>query len=134
MTYACDTSILIPLLSPWHPAHSEATAHIAQISGVPVHALLETYSVLTRLPLPYTTPARDAAAVIASLPWPSLALPQDEHVRLPVRAAQHDIKGGAVYDGLIAATAAHHCLPLMTRDSRAQRTYRAFGLEVALLS
>ena len=44
------------------------------------------------------------------------------------------VSGGAVYDALVAAAAAaHHQLPLATRDHRAAETYRAFNIEVELL-
>jgi len=38
-----------------------------------------------------------------------------------------------VYDALVAAAAARHSLPLVSRDRRAVETYRAFGVEVELL-
>ena len=52
--------------------------------------------------------------------------------RLP-GAARLGVSGGAVYDALVAAAAARHSLPLVSRDRRAVETYRAFGVEVELL-
>ena len=43
------------------------------------------------------------------------------------------VSGGAVYDALVAAAAAHHRLPLVSRDRRAAETYRAFDVEVEIL-
>lgn len=133
MTYACDSSVLVPLLSPWHPHHSAALARAHEISAIPAHALLETFSVLTRLPPPYTTPSEEAAAVIAAVPWQVVALSAVQQAALPKRLAAHRISGGAVFDGLIGATAAHHALTLLTRDNRAERTYRALGVGFELV-
>src|SRR3984885_15696889 len=59
---ALDSSYLIPLLADWHEHHSRTlrsyqrwTDSGAQIV-LPVHSLLECYSVLTRLPAPYRLP------------------------------------------------------------------------------
>jgi len=56
---ALDSSYLIALLCDWHGRHARTLrsyqhwhARDAQIV-LPVHALLETYSVLTRIPAPY---------------------------------------------------------------------------------
>ena len=108
-------------------------ARSPEISAVPIHVLLETFSVLTRLPPPYTTPPREAAAVIAAVSWPAVALSADQQAALPGRLAAHGIGGGAVFDGLIGATAAQHGLTLLTRDARAERTYPALGVEVAIV-
>ncbi len=39
----------------------------------------------------------------------------------------------AVYDALIAATAQHHRVKLLTLDARAMGTYRQLGIEAELL-
>ena len=41
--------------------------------------------------------------------------------------------GGAVHDALVAAAAAHHQVPLATRDTGALRTYRAFDVEMVII-
>ena len=43
------------------------------------------------------------------------------------------LTGGAVYDGLVAAAAREHRLPLITCDRRAEPTYRALGITYELL-
>jgi predicted nucleic acid-binding protein len=43
------------------------------------------------------------------------------------------VSGGAVYDGLIALTAAHYEAELLTLDRRAERTYRRCGVRYRLL-
>src|SRR5579871_3467792 len=55
--FAMDTSCLVPLLSSWHEFHLRTkqayelrhARHERPV--IPVHALLETYSVLTRMPV-----------------------------------------------------------------------------------
>lgn len=44
------------------------------------------------------------------------------------------LRGGALYDALIAATAAHHGLRLLSADRRARPTYGALGVDVTYLA
>ena len=48
-------------------------------------------------------------------------------------AGRSGIAGGAVYDALIGATAAHHNLTLLTRDRRARWTYDAIGARYSVI-
>jgi hypothetical protein len=45
-------------------------------------------------------------------------------------AIEHGIRGGALYDALIAATAAHHGHTLVSADRRAATVYAVFNVEV----
>jgi predicted nucleic acid-binding protein len=47
--------------------------------------------------------------------------------------APRSIAGGAVYDALVASTAAHHGYRLLSCDRRAASTYGRLGVEVAYL-
>jgi predicted nucleic acid-binding protein len=60
-------------------------------------------------------------------------LSADGAQRLHSRLAQLGIAGGAVYDALVAATAAEHGITLATRDRRAPETYRALGIDFELI-
>jgi predicted nucleic acid-binding protein len=51
----------------------------------------------------------------------------------PSRLAAAGVSGGATYDGLIALTALEHDLEIITRDRRAERTYRALDVPYQLL-
>jgi predicted nucleic acid-binding protein len=53
--------------------------------------------------------------------------------RRQLAGAALGLAGGAVYDGLVAATAREHRLPLITCDRRAESTYRALGVNYELL-
>lgn len=106
-----DSSYLIALLCDWHAQHSRTLRsyqywhdHNAQII-LPVHAILECYSVLTRIPSPYRLPpdiARQTieenfarSAVVVGVKsggvWERIA-----------DLARLGFGGGQVYDALIA--------------------------------
>jgi hypothetical protein len=95
--------------------------------------MFETYSVLTRLPLPLRLSAGQAASVLAA------AFPEDcwldatgtRHLR--ERLARLDIVGGSVYDALVGQAAVMNHRPLLTRDRRAERTYRSLDVEYRFL-
>lgn len=131
---ACDTSLLVPALLAWHPAHAESRELLRdEIGHVPAHVLLECFSVMTRLPAPHRVATGDAARVLGALSLKPVALPASQHVRLVTALAARGLRGGAIYDGLVATTAAHHGLRLLTRDRRATATYDSVGVTYTLL-
>jgi len=131
---ACDTSVLVPALVAWHPDHEAMRRALKQsVTAVPAHVLVECYSVLTRLPAPHRVAASDAAAAIAGVGLQPLGLPAAKHRDLVVRLAAAGVRGGAVYDGLVAATTRHHDRGLLTRDSRARATYDVLGARYTLV-
>ncbi len=112
---ALDSSYLIPLLSDWHQHHLKTLRSYqhwldrdAQVI-LPVHAILECYSVLTRVPAPYRLPpdlarqtiqenfARTALVVGAKAGgvWDRIE-----------NLSRRGFGGGQVYDALIAWCAA----------------------------
>jgi toxin FitB len=131
---AADSSIVIAALLADHEAHDGAEEALASCASTIAHVAAETYSVLTRLPPPRRLDAADAAGIIAArLPSTRVTLPADSHAMAPLRLAGAGVSGGATYDGLIALTAMEHDLELVTRDGRAERTYRALGARFHLL-
>ena len=128
MNSACDTSVLVPALVAWHPDHEAARAALSELEALPTHVLMESFSVLTRLPAPHRISAVDAAALLRAIEVPTVGLPPREHARLISEFPRHGIRGGAVYDALVAATARHHQLALVSRDLRARSTYEAMGV------
>ncbi len=130
MSVTCDTSVLVPAIAGWHPAHAPSRAALSQVRALPAHVLLECFSVLTRLPGPHALRPADAAAALEALPFPLLTLSSERHAQLPSILAGSGLKGGAVYDGLVAATAAEHGYRLLSRDHRALPTYDAVGVSV----
>lgn len=133
MTTTCDTSVLVSALLAWHPGHTEARKALVGVRGIPAHVLLETYSVLTRLPAPHRISPRDAGNALSALDVGLLSLPVKAHRTLVSTLAQGNVPGGATYDALVAATARHHGRTLLTRDQRARPTYDLIGATYTLI-
>lgn len=128
--WACDTSVAVAALDPAHQAHPACRRALVELRpALAGHAAFETYSVLTRLPLPLRLSAAQAASVLAQ------AFPQDCWLEatatrdLRERLADLDIVGGSVYDALVGQAAIAHHRTLLTRDRRAERTYRALDVD-----
>ena len=129
-----DTSVAVALSVVGHEAMEAAERVVADRRlGLAGHAAFETLSVLTRLPPPARrTTATVARLLAASFPFTrflSSAQAEELFIRLPGLG----ISGGAVYDALVGAAAVEHGVPLLTRDQRALRTYRALDVEVVLI-
>ena len=128
---AVDTSVAVPLLVQTHVAHADVVRWCAgRELALPGHALAETYAVLTRLPGDVRLAPLDAAHLLAVRFGPPLPLGPDTAGRLPQVLGGLGVAGGAVYDAMVALTAAEHDAPLATRDGRARPTYEAIGVRV----
>ncbi len=131
---AVDTSVVVAGFASWHEAHARAVAALARRPRIPAHVLVETFSVLTRLPPPHRVPAALAAAFLsARFPEPPLTLPARAHLTLINRVTESGLAGGAIYDALIAATALHAGATLLTRDERARGVYERIGVRYELV-
>ena len=98
------------------------------------HALIETYSVLTRLPGDERLAPADAARLLtARFPSP-LMLSSSLTRKLPDTLSRLGIAGDAVYDALVALAAKEHGTALATRDARARGTYDAVGVTVIVVT
>lgn len=126
---AIDSSVAVAGLLGWHEAHEETRPHMRNAS-IPVHALTETYAVLTRLPRPLT--AADAGELLDRAFDRDRILVPSARLRREVirRCAALDITGGAVHDAVIALTAKEHGAVVVTRERRAAAVYEAVGVEV----
>lgn len=132
---ACDSSVLIAALCPWHAAHASSLAAArTRVTTIAAHVLTETYATLTRLPPGHRVSAATALASLRALPYDPVTLPPRHHLALLARLADEGVCGGATYDGVIAATAAHHGHLLLTLDRRAERTYQVVGVDYELLA
>lgn len=126
-----DTSVVVAAMSAWHEHHDIASGAVREVDRLPAHVLLECASVLTRLPGGLARPLSEViAALRASFPGSVLTLPGARHHTFVEALAQARLGGGAVYDGLIAATAVHHRARLLTMDQRAVPVYRVLGADV----
>lgn len=126
---ALDTSLAVPALLAWHEAHDQARA-AARDGVIPAHALLEAYSVLTRLPAPHRLTPDVASDLLAGwFPAERILVPDlDLTVSLVPRLAEAGVTGGAAYDALVGLTAAQQGAELRTRDRRAAATYQALAV------
>jgi toxin FitB len=135
VTVAVDTSVAVPLLVRSHLDHASVvrwwSGQELALSG---HALIETYSVLTRLPGDARLAPADAARLLnARFPSP-LMLSGSLTRKLPDTLSRLGIAGGAVYDALVALAAREHGAALATRDARARGTYDAVGVKVIVVT
>lgn len=125
-TWACDTSVAVAALDPSHDAHSAARrALVDRRPALAGHAAFETYSVLTRLPVPLRVSPGNAARALRKAFPEDCWLDERESARLRDELASSGLVGGAVYDALVGRAAAVNGRVLLTRDRRAERTYRA---------
>jgi predicted nucleic acid-binding protein len=132
---ALDTSVAVPLLIQTHQAHTTVLRWWAGRQVVLAgHALVETYSVLTRLPGDLRLAPADAARLLRERFGPALILGPQLSARLPDVLSEHGIAGGAVYDALVALTAVEHDFTLATRDLRAKTTYESLGAWVVIVA
>ena len=110
---ALDTSVLIAALQSWHEDHERSLAAVAEALEeppviVPHHVLLETYSVLTRMPKPLRLAPRTAVDLLRrTLEGQSVLVQIDaaDGFGLLEDLQGREVAGGAVYDALIAEAA-----------------------------
>ena len=125
---AVDTSVVVAGLASWHEAHAAAREALRRHPRIPAHVLIESYSVLTRLPPPHRM---DAGLVVelmrARFREPPLTLTARRHASLLRLAMEGGVRGGAIYDALVGLTAKQAGATLLTRDQRAIETYDAVG-------
>ncbi|WP_019201722.1 type II toxin-antitoxin system VapC family toxin [Tsukamurella sp. 1534] len=126
--YALDSSVLLPMLMKWHPAHDELRGSVRLSESVlPTHVLLETFSVLTRLPSPHRISPAEASETIEDFGLQVIGFPTNDMRSFVAGLGAKGVRGGAIYDAFVGATAAHAEVPLLTRDRRAIPTYEAVG-------
>jgi toxin FitB len=127
---AADASVLVPAILASHEFHEPCYESAGLVDASIGHTLLETYAVLTRLPQPHTVAPVQASVAVRSYRFQVLLLPADELADAIDRFVIAHVSGGASYDALIAATAAHHGTSLLTRDERAAEIYERIGADV----
>jgi predicted nucleic acid-binding protein len=128
--WACDTSVAIAALDPNHEAHSVCRRALVECRpALAGHAAFESHAVLTRLPLPLRLRPEQASDVLArAFPEPCW-LDAPAAAELWARLGHLGLSGGATYDALVAAAARADGRKLLTRDRRAERTYRAIEVD-----
>lgn len=130
-----DTSVVVAGFGPWHEQHDIARAALEADHRLVAHTALEAYSVLTRLPEPFRVDAETAADFLRrNFPPERLTLGNGDQAGVTDRLASLGIVGGAVYDGLIALTAAATGAAVVSLDRRAVATYERCGAPARLLA
>jgi predicted nucleic acid-binding protein len=129
---APDSSVVIAVLAPWHEAHRAARATLAEDDArLPAHVAFETTSALSRMPQGRRiAPAVVLEALKRGFKETWLALDAADSRDALQRAVDAGVRGGALYDALIAATAAAHEAQIVSADRRAHATYAAMAVEV----
>ena len=126
---AVDTSVVVAGLASWHEGHAVASLALKRGPRIPAHVLIESYSVLTRLPPPHRMqPDLVAELLRGRFRQAPLTLGGKGHVSLLRFAVEGPISGGAIYDALVGITAKRAAATLLTRDRRAVSTYDVVGV------
>jgi len=132
---APDSSVVIAALTPWHEMHDQARSAMAgRPIRLPAQVAFETTSALSRMPEGRRiAPDIVLDALQRAFPAPWLSLDGDGLRGALQRAVQAGVRGGALYDALIGATALSHGAEILSADRRALATYRAIGVGARLL-
>lgn len=141
-TTAVDTSVAVAALLSWHEAHERALSALEESVGpgrrlvLPAPALLEAYSVMTRLPAPHRlAPGRASEILVGSFESRAklVALEGAETWSLVRSLASAGIGGGPVYDAQILACAVKAgARRLLTLDERDFSRLDPQGLEIVV--
>jgi predicted nucleic acid-binding protein len=133
---------MLALVCGWHPDHERSSKEIrARISRgetliIAAPALVESYSVLTRLPAPYRTSAADAVFLLemnfveqARL----VSLKAEDYVSLLRSAPTGGVEGGRIYDAVIFDCALRAgAAVLLTLNERHFRPFQSTSLKVVV--
>jgi predicted nucleic acid-binding protein len=132
---APDSSVLIPALASAYEGHERCVAALAGRSPRLIsHVAFETTSVLSRMPEGLRmTPVSVRDALDLNFPDSWLALDAVGQRSCLRRAVDAGLRGGALYDALIAATAREHGATLLSADRRAPEAYDAIGVDVSYI-
>ncbi len=131
---AVDTSVVVAAFATWHEHHEAARDFIDDGVRLVEHCVLETYSVLTRLPPPHRCPPKVVRDYLKQrFDLQPLRLDAGSFQQFVLTLPDHDVTGGAAYDALVAATAAKHKASLLTCDKRAASLYESYGVRAIFI-
>ncbi len=141
-TTAVDTSVAVAALLSWHEAHERALSALEGSVGpgrrlvLPAPALVEAFSVMTRLPAPHRLAPGRAIEILAGSfesRAKTVALDGTETWSLVRSLAGAGIGGGPVYDAQILACAVKAgARRLLTLDERDFTRFDPQGLEIVV--
>ena len=135
-----DTTCMVAFVCGWHPDHERSTKEIgARLSRgetlvIAAPALVESYSVLTRLPVPYRTSAADALFLLEANFMKQaevVSLKAGDYVSLLRSAPTGGVAGGQIYDAVIVECALRAGVAvLLTLNERHFRAFQPRRLKV----
>lgn len=134
---APDTSVVVAALAPWHVAHRAARQVLRGTTDrrLIAHVGFEATSSLSRMPQRRRVAAPMVQSALEDM-FPDEWLQMDGAGarRTLATVVAGGVRGGALYDAMIAATAAAAGRRLVTLDRRALPVYELVGVDVELLS
>ena len=105
---AVDSNVVIAALLSWHQHHEQALRALQEALNnsavVPVHVILESFSVLTRLPSPHRLSAQDAGRLLVNTfrgHAKMIGFGPSDLWQLVDLLVERDVSGGTTYDGVI---------------------------------
>lgn len=127
--------MIIAAFATWHEFHEPALVAVNSTKAAIGHVLIETYSVVTRLPAPHRVSPLVISEFLASrFPDDPLVLDGAQVADLLADLGSEGIAGGRIYDVLIGTTARQYNHELVTLDARASLTYEQIGCRYELLA
>jgi predicted nucleic acid-binding protein len=133
---------MVAFICGWHPDHErsrkEMGARVARGESLVIAApaLVESYSVLTRLPLPYRLSATDALFLLEANFMEQgevVSLKVEEYLSLLRSAPTKGVAGGRIYDAVILQCALRaEVAVLLTLNERHFRAFQPRRLKVVV--
>lgn len=133
---APDTSVVVAALSPWHSAHGAARDVLGGATDrrLIAHVAFEATSSLSRMPRGKRVAATLVQTALEEMfPADWLQMDGAGARRTLATVVAGGVRGGALYDAAIAATAVAAGGRLVTLDRRALPVYELVGADVELL-
>lgn len=131
-----DSSVLVAALATWHDHHEVALEAVERLEALVPHSLAETFAVLSGMQPPHRSPLTQVREALRDLRTrlPVLDQPVEAYDEAMDVVARVGRAGGAVYDALVACTAARADATLSTLDSRAGPIYVAAGVHFEVIA
>lgn len=135
MRTTADSSVVVAGLATWHTEHAAALPALEAMDSAVPHTLAEAFAVLTGMPPPFRSPTDQVQRALRDLRSRCTVLeqPSEFYDRAMSAVNRAGRAGGAIYDALVAVTAAEAGATLATLDERAQAVYLASGVRFELI-
>lgn len=130
-----DSSVVVPALSDWHENHARSRDAMREVERLPAHVILEAIAAMTRLTGGLAVPTPQVVSALREgSPATRSYCPRAITQRWSRRSNAARCAADRCTTGSWAPAAAVAGLTLLTRDRRAEPTYRAVDAQVSLLA